>query len=133
MRLLKDSTAAGLARAEASKRSNRSSSNTSGTEDVLPAQQQQHADPSDLSRLRQQHPLDSQVGDIDKSRMLAERQKAHELLLKDVEYTVVPKGTVWLQGDNILNSTDSRVYGPVPYAMLRGCVSHKVCTCFGLT
>jgi len=27
---------------------------------------------------------------------------------------------VWLQGDNTLNSTDSRSYGPVPYALLKG-------------
>eukprot|EP00887_Chlorella_sp_A99_P007003 scaffold2.g7003.t1 len=39
---------------------------------------------------------------------------------------VVPKGHVWLQGDNFNNSTDSRQYGPVPYAMLRGRVFLKV-------
>lgn len=27
---------------------------------------------------------------------------------------------MWLQGDNGLNSTDSRHYGPVPYALLKG-------------
>jgi hypothetical protein len=31
-----------------------------------------------------------------------------------------------LQGDNFSNSTDSRHYGPVPYAMLRGRVFLKV-------
>jgi len=40
--------------------------------------------------------------------------------------TVVPKGHVWLQGDNEGNSTDSRHYGPVPYAMLKGRVLCKV-------
>ncbi|KAI5081528.1 hypothetical protein GOP47_0004711 [Adiantum capillus-veneris] len=40
-----------------------------------------------------------------------------------VQHVQVPKGHVWLQGDNTSNSTDSRDYGPVPYGLLRG----KVC------
>ena len=38
----------------------------------------------------------------------------------------VPRGHVWLQGDNTINSTDSRTYGPVPYALLRGRAFLKV-------
>jgi inner membrane protease subunit 1 len=38
----------------------------------------------------------------------------------------IPPGHVWLQGDNAANSTDSRVYGPVPLALLRGRVRWRV-------
>jgi len=38
----------------------------------------------------------------------------------------VPPGRVWLEGDNPANSTDSRSYGPVPYAMLKGRVFFKL-------
>jgi inner membrane protease subunit 1 len=34
---------------------------------------------------------------------------------------------VWLEGDNPFNSTDSRSYGPVPLALVKGLVSFKVC------
>lgn len=32
----------------------------------------------------------------------------------------VPPGHVWLEGDNKMQSTDSRQYGPVPLALVRG-------------
>ncbi|MBN3326074.1 IMP1L protease, partial [Atractosteus spatula] len=41
-------------------------------------------------------------------------------------HTYVPKGHVWLEGDNHRNSTDSRSYGPVPYALIRGRVCLKL-------
>ncbi|CAN0143690.1 unnamed protein product [Ascophyllum nodosum] len=37
----------------------------------------------------------------------------------------VPPGHVWLEGDNATNSTDSRAYGPIPLAMIRGRVFYK--------
>jgi signal peptidase I len=37
----------------------------------------------------------------------------------------VPPHHVWLQGDNTRNSNDSRHYGPVPLAMLRGRVCFR--------
>lgn len=38
----------------------------------------------------------------------------------------IPPGHVWLQGDNAANSTDSRSYGPVPLALVRGRVRWRV-------
>lgn len=42
------------------------------------------------------------------------------------KHVVVPKGHVWLQGDNTSNSTDSRHYGVVPYALLQGKVFLRI-------
>jgi len=42
----------------------------------------------------------------------------------------VPRGHVWLEGDNLENSSDSRAYGPVPYGLLRSRVLYKVNLCF---
>jgi signal peptidase I len=39
---------------------------------------------------------------------------------------VVPPGHVWLEGDNPQNSVDSRQYGPVPAALIRGRVCAKL-------
>ncbi|CAO2833274.1 unnamed protein product [Amaranthus hypochondriacus] len=33
---------------------------------------------------------------------------------------VVPKGHVWIQGDNVYASNDSRHFGPVPYGLIQG-------------
>lgn len=38
----------------------------------------------------------------------------------------VPTGHIWLQGDNLDNSSDSRSYGPMPRAMIRGKVVAKI-------
>ena len=38
----------------------------------------------------------------------------------------IPKGHVWLEGDNSLNSTDSRYYGPIPSALITGRVMLKI-------
>ncbi|BFG28923.1 hypothetical protein CerSpe_151970 [Prunus speciosa] len=40
--------------------------------------------------------------------------------------TVVPKGHVWIQGDNIYSSFDSRTYGAVPYGLIQGKVFCRV-------
>jgi inner membrane protease subunit 1 len=42
------------------------------------------------------------------------------------KFVKVPKGYVWIVGDNLSNSTDSRHYGPVPLAMVKGKVLARV-------
>jgi inner membrane protease subunit 1 len=44
----------------------------------------------------------------------------------DSRFVRVPKGHVWLEGDNRTTSRDSREYGPVPIALLRGRVFAQV-------
>lgn len=39
---------------------------------------------------------------------------------------VVPKGHVWIQGDNIYSSHDSRNFGPIPYGLIQGKVFLRV-------
>ncbi|CAL0310711.1 unnamed protein product [Lupinus luteus] len=39
---------------------------------------------------------------------------------------VVPKGHVWIQGDNIYASHDSRHFGPIPYGLIQGKVFFRV-------
>ena len=42
------------------------------------------------------------------------------------EHVVVPVGHVWVAGDNISASRDSRVYGPVPIGLVRGRIFARV-------
>jgi mitochondrial inner membrane protease subunit 1 len=44
------------------------------------------------------------------------------------EYVIVPKGHVWLSGDNAAMSRDSRHYGPVPTALIQGKLCARVST-----
>ena len=50
-----------------------------------------------------------------------------EVTPRDVhDYVKIPKGHVWLQGDNRMASVDSRAYGPVPVALVKGRVLLRV-------
>ena len=41
------------------------------------------------------------------------------------DYLIIPKGHIWLEGDNSENSFDSKQYGPVPSALVQGKVLCK--------
>jgi len=39
---------------------------------------------------------------------------------------IIPAGHIWVQGDNLNNSSDSRMYGPLPIALIKGKVIAKI-------
>lgn len=41
-------------------------------------------------------------------------------------YIQIPEGHCWVEGDNLPDSRDSREYGPVPLALVKGKVIAKV-------
>ncbi|KAI6690256.1 hypothetical protein NL676_027084 [Syzygium grande] len=46
--------------------------------------------------------------------------------LVDNKFSWVPGGHVWIQGDNIYASSDSRQFGPVPYGLVEGKILCRV-------
>ncbi|HCC02826.1 MAG TPA: signal peptidase I [Ruminococcaceae bacterium] len=59
-------------------------------------------------------------------------KKLHEVYIKEQKWSgnnvdlVVPKGDVFLMGDNRNNSSDSRIIGPVPNSDISGKVSVRL-------
>ncbi|KAG5440562.1 hypothetical protein PCK2_000387 [Pneumocystis canis] len=47
-------------------------------------------------------------------------------LANHIEFIKVPKGHVWIMGDNLLHSLDSRNYGPLPMALIKGKVVCRI-------
>mmetsp|Transcript_9027 Transcript_9027/g.11366 ORF Transcript_9027/g.11366 Transcript_9027/m.11366 type:complete len:396 (-) Transcript_9027:109-1296(-) len=47
-------------------------------------------------------------------------------LINDSSLLVVPNGHIWIEGDNSMNSSDSRNYGPVPACMVVGKVWMRI-------
>jgi len=60
--------------------------------------------------------------------MICKRVKAIEDDEVKHEFTKirVPKGYVWIEGDNYFESKDSREYGPVPSGLITGVVVYKI-------
>ena len=42
------------------------------------------------------------------------------------DWVKVPKGYLWVTGDNLSNSNDSRDYGPVPLGLVRGKIVARI-------
>ncbi|KAL5519505.1 hypothetical protein ACEPAH_1188 [Sanghuangporus vaninii] len=42
------------------------------------------------------------------------------------EHVLIPQGHIWIAGDNVAASRDSREYGPVPMALVRSRVFAKI-------
>lgn len=42
------------------------------------------------------------------------------------EILQIPKGHCWVEGDNGKASLDSRIFGPIPLALVEGRVTHKI-------
>lgn len=42
------------------------------------------------------------------------------------EHVIVPQGHIWVNGDNLAHSRDSRLYGPIPMGLVQGRVTAKV-------
>ena len=55
-----------------------------------------------------------------KNKAMSGGQFSKEISSEEPTYIVVPKGHVWLSGDNLSASIDSRHYGPVPLGLIRG-------------
>ena len=47
-------------------------------------------------------------------------------LAPSTEHVLVPKGHIWIVGDNAAESRDSRWYGPVPIALVHGRLCARV-------
>lgn len=50
-----------------------------------------------------------------------------DLQNSDIQNTiVVPKGHVWIEGDNTYDSRDSKNFGPVPYGLIQGRIFWRI-------
>ncbi|XP_015380463.1 PREDICTED: mitochondrial inner membrane protease subunit 1 [Diuraphis noxia] len=49
-----------------------------------------------------------------------------QMVRRGINYQLVPKGSVWLEGDNHTNSRDSWDFGPVPKGLIHGRVICRI-------
>jgi len=48
------------------------------------------------------------------------------MLAPSTEHVIIPRNHVWLSGDNAVHSRDSRIYGPVSMALIKGRLVAKI-------
>lgn len=58
--------------------------------------------------------------------VIVKSQQEYETFRGRDKLFVVPDGQIWIEGDNTPNSSDSRVYGPVPAALVIGKVMCRI-------
>lgn len=61
--------------------------------------------------------IEDDAFDSDKSKHINNQESAMRTFRRKV--IIVPKGHLWLEGDNSENSIDSRTYGPVPMGLIQ--------------
>ncbi|XP_055543963.1 mitochondrial inner membrane protease subunit 1 [Wyeomyia smithii] len=71
--------------------------------------------------------MDSNASEVTDSILVPEEQQHPEVRTSVV---TVPRGHLWIEGDNVHNSSDSRNYGPVPIGLVK---SRAVCRVWPLT
>lgn len=54
------------------------------------------------------------------------------MVAPSTEHVVIPKGHLWLAGDNAEMSRDSREYGPVSMGLVKGKLVARVCIRFAM-
>lgn len=59
----------------------------------------------------------NEIEEIDENSNSSTSSTWSEKILKKV--VIVPKGHVWIEGDNVENSSDSRYYGPIPQGLIK--------------
>ncbi|CAH1722433.1 mitochondrial inner membrane protease subunit 1 isoform X1 [Aphis gossypii] len=64
----------------------------------------------------------------DYNKFILKRVKAvdGQMVRRGINYQVVPRGSVWLEGDNQANSKDSWEFGPVPKGLIHGRVVCRI-------